>query len=125
MPFAECRKYPRIEKPVPCRVSVGPSDFQTQTKNLSCGGALCQLTQPLALMTKLDIAIDLPALKPRASRKWIRCRGVVIRQEPSTVVQGSPSYLTAIYFSELRPEDRRSIAEFVLQCMLSHGHRRP
>ncbi|MBI3615966.1 MAG: PilZ domain-containing protein [Candidatus Omnitrophica bacterium] len=117
------RKYPRISESIPCQIAVGSSSFVAETKNLSCGGASCQLPQPLPLMTKLEVILNLPPSESSSSRP-IRILGVVVRQEPASVSGGSASYLTAIYFSEIQLEDRRRIAEFVLQSMLSHDRRR-
>lgn len=120
----ERRKYPRVFESVPCRVILGPSAFVTETKNLSCGGALCYLNSPLPIMTKLDVALLLPSGTESSATRSIRCVGVVVRREPPVGSTGSPSYPTAIYFSQLAQDDRRRIAEFVLQSMLSHDRRR-
>ena len=125
MPFSERRKYPRIAETVSCQVSVGPEkSLQTLTKNLSCGGTLCSLTEEIAPMTQLDLVLDLPAVPGTAApaRQQVRCVGVVIRQDKLPLEEHT--YLTAIYFSDLKPEDRRRIGEFVLQSMFSHDRRR-
>ena len=124
MSFAERRKYPRIAESVSCQVSLGAEKFQTLTKNLSCGGALCSLAEPMAPMTKLDLVLDLPAVPGAvaASRQTVRCVGVVVRQDRLPLEEHA--YLTAIYFADLKPEDRRRIGEFILQSMFSHDRRR-
>ena len=119
MPFAERRKYPRIPETVSWKVTVGSSVYATQTKNLSCGGALCELPQVVPVMTKLEITFNLPALSQGVFRRPIHCVGVVVRQESRPSKTGPITYLTAIYFSELKQEDRQEIAAFVLQNMLS------
>lgn len=125
MPFEERRKYPRIAGSIPCQVSIGSSVLTAQTKNLSCGGILCELPQPIPLMSKLEIVLRLPAaFVPGSSATWVRCVGVVVRQQHQTSLEGWPSYLIAIYFSEIDPDDRRRIAEFILQGMLSYDRRR-
>ena len=125
MPFSERRKYPRVAGAVQCQVSIGPERIETLTQNLSCGGALCSLSQMVPPMTKLEIVLDLPASPGfgGSPRQSVRCLGVVLRQDQLHLEQ-SPRYLTAIYFSDLRAEDRRRIGEFVLQSMLSHDRRR-
>ena len=124
MPFSERRKYPRIAETVSCQVSVGSEKFQTLTKNLSCGGALCSLSEEIPPITKLDMVLELPAIHGTAApaRQQVHCVGVVIRQDQLPLEEHT--YLTAIYFSELKPEDRRRIGEFVLQSMFSHDRRR-
>lgn len=125
MPFSEQRKYPRIAETVSCQLLVGPEkSFQTLTKNLSCGGALCSLSEEIAPMTQLEVVLDLPAVRGgmASARQQVHCQGVVIRQDRLPLEEHS--YLTAIYFSNLKTEDRRRIGEFVLQSMFSHDRRR-
>ncbi len=123
MPFSERRKYPRIPEFLPCQLSLDSIVLVAKTKNLSCGGALCQISESLPLMTKLNVRLELPSSTGFLAQS-IQCVGVVVRREPSPSPEGPPSYLTAIYFSEIKLEDRRRIAEFVLQSMLSHDRRR-
>lgn len=120
MPFSERRKHPRVNETVPCQVSVGPDVFSTVTRNLSCGGALCVVSEEVAPMTKLSVALELPAAHGAggSTRQTVRCGGVVVRQDKLPLSE-NPEYLTAIYFSEIKQEDRRRIGEFVLHSMLS------
>ena len=125
MPLSERRKYPRISESVHCQVSLGSAVYPTETKNLSCGGALCLLSESVAPMTRMEIVLDLPALAGISSfpRQAIQCTGVVIRQDRMPLAI-DPSYLTAIYFSDLKDTDRRRIGEFVLRTMFEHDRRR-
>jgi len=83
MTFSERRKYPRIAEHVSCQISVGSEQLQTLTKNLSCGGALCSLSEEISPMTRLEMVLDLPAVHGAAapSRQQVHCVGVVIRQD--------------------------------------------
>ena len=125
MPFSERRKYPRVAETIQCQVFIGPERMETVTQNLSCGGALCSLSETVPPMTKLEIVLDIPASPGfgGSPRQSVHCVGVVIRQDRLPLEQ-RPRYLTAIYFSDLRQEDRRRIGEFVLQSMLAHDRRR-
>ena len=122
---SERRKYPRIAESVLCRVSAEGQTWSAHTRNISCGGALCSLPKPIPLMTKLDIHFELPPFSEGSPGETIHCVGVVVRQSLKPESGGAASYATAIYFSELKPEDRRRIAEFVLHAMLSRNHRGP
>ncbi len=127
MGFAERRKYPRVSEAVPCQLTVGGYTLVAETRNISCGGALCRLSSVVAPMTQMEISFQLPGTIPGVSGRMIRCVGVVVRQEKEKVLSAgdaSVRFTTAIYFSELKQEDRRLIAEFVLQSMLSHDRRR-
>lgn len=125
MNYADRRKYPRVPEAVACHVSLGDGKYETITKNLSCGGALCSLGEQIPPMTKLDMVFDLPPVhgSVASTRQTVHCVGVVIRQD-RLPLEEKPAYLTAIYFSDIRPEDRRRIGEFVLQSMFSHDRRR-
>ena len=126
-PLSERRKYPRVSESVSCQISVGlSSTLSTVTQNLSCGGALCILPESVAPMTKLAVSLELPDASRigGSPRQRVRCTGVVIRQDKLLQAGEPPPYLTAIYFSELKEEDRRRIGEFILQSMLAHDRRR-
>lgn len=76
-------------------------------------------------MTRMEVCLSFPAAERQSASPPIRCGGVVVRQQPLPSRRKGPPYLTAVYFSELRAQDRRRIAEFILQRMLAHGHRSP
>lgn len=120
----ERRKFPRVCETIPCQIGLGTSSLPAVTQNISCAGALCVLSQSIPLMTKLDIALMLPAVSSALSPERIHCVGVVVRVESAIDPGGERSFLIAIYFSEISPENRRRIAEFVLNSMLSHDRRR-
>ncbi len=115
----ERRKYPRVAEAVPCQVKAKGEFLTALTRNLSCGGALFTMRRSLPLMTRLSVAFALPSSVDGGAPRPIRCTGVVVRKEPATEPGRSRSYLTAIYFSRIRPTDRRRIARFVLERMLS------
>lgn len=106
----ERRRYPRIEKVIPVTVGRGPGQMATQTVNLSCSGALCRLPAPMPPMTKVAVALALPA-------RLIQCTGVVVR-----CARAQQAYEVALFFPEISRQDHRAIAEFVLDDMLTHAH---
>ncbi len=101
----ERRKHTRVSESIACELGWASRRVTTKAVNLSCGGVLCALPEPIPPMTKLEVNLELPSLR------WVRCVGVVVRQDPIT-------FQTAIYFSEIHPEDRRRLGEFILQSML-------
>ncbi len=126
MSFDERRQHPRVDESLSFQVAVDSQVIVAETKNISCGGALCYLSHPIPEMTKLAISFALPSANPHGSLKAIHCTGVIVRQQEVRNERNPDlTYLTAIYFSELKPDDKRRIAEFVLQSMLSHDRRRP
>jgi len=119
MGFSEKRKYPRVQESVACDVAVGPRIFKAETRDLSCGGALCRLSHEVPPLTKLKINLALPAADQEQPTDSIQCLGIVVRQEKAD----GQAYLTAIFFSDLKQEDRRRIAEFVLQSMFKRDRK--
>jgi hypothetical protein len=111
----EKRRYPRLEHNIPVKISSDHGDILTETKNLSCSGAFCQMTQRLEPMTKLKIHLLLPLRKnEKLTTKKITCQGVVVRAQ---AVQGKDYYDTAIFFSDIAPKDSHTINEFVESMM--------
>lgn len=125
MDFSDRRKHPRVSENIPCRVSIGAQTLSAQTKNLSCGGALCVLGQQIPVMTRLDLVLDLPLVPGLGAfpQQAVHCSGVVVRQDRMPLEE-VPLFLTAIYFSDLAETDRRLIGEFILRVMFEHDRRR-
>ena len=106
----EKRRHLRVEYNVPVKISGGHGDILAETKNLSCSGELCRMTQRLEPMTKLKIHLFLPSRESgQKTTKKITCQGVVVR----TQAVGEDYYDTAIFFSDIAPKDSRAINEFV------------
>ena len=118
----EHRRYPRIDRVLRIRVARGAEQVATQTVNVSCGGTLCWLDQPLPVMTKVAVALALP-------KRLVHCTGVVVRclSVPAAEAHGRGQYRAALFFTDVGREDHRAIAEFVLDSMFTrrHGRRRP
>ena len=111
----EKRRYPRLERKIPLKISGEHGDILTETKNLSCFGAFCRVTQRLEPMTKLKIHLLLPLRKSdKVTTKKITCQGVVVRVHAA---QEENYYDTAIFFSDIAPKDSRTINEFIESMM--------
>ena len=111
----EKRRYPRLEHNIPVKISSDHGDILTETKNLSCSGAFCRVSQRLEPMTKLKVHLLLPLRKSnKLTTKKITCQAVVVRAE---AVAGEDYYDTAIYFSDIAPKDSRTINEFIESVM--------
>ena len=108
----EKRRHPRLEKKIPVKISSDHGDILTETKNLSCSGAFCSMSQRLEPMTKLRIHLLLPWRKnDKIISKKVTCQGVVVRV---AIVPGQPDcFDTAIFFSDIAPKDVRTISEFI------------
>jgi hypothetical protein len=75
--------------------------------NISANGILCHTIKPVALMTRIGIALELP--KPFGDR--IDAEGVVVRCVPDE--QGDDHFRVAILFTKLNDDGHDAIHRFV------------
>lgn len=109
----ERRKFPRVNKKLPIKLSDQEFDILTETKNISANGAYCPVNKPLGLMTKLSVVLLVPLQKSRGKViKKITCGGVVVRQE-HVKDNGSYAYRVAIYFNDMKESDRKTLAAYI------------
>ena len=119
-PSQEKRRHLRLDLKIPVKMSSDHGDILTETKNLSCSGAFCRVSQRLDPMTKIKVHLLLPFRKSNKIRsKKITCQGVVVRVQ---AVPGEEYYDTAIFFSDIAPKDSRSINEFIESMMENSVH---
>jgi hypothetical protein len=108
---AERRRHFRLEHNVPVKISSADLDIVTETSNLSCSGAFCQVNKFIAPMTKLKLNLLLPIRKNnKIVTKRLHCEGVVVRSES---VPTGDYFQTAIFFSDISPKDAQIIHDFV------------
>jgi hypothetical protein len=116
----EKRRHLRVELGVPVKISGEQGEILTETKNLSCSGAYCRMTQRLEPMTKLKVHLLLPLCKKdKVTTKSIICESIVVRTQ---AVAGEQYYDTAIFFSGIAPKDSRTINEFVESALESKNY---
>jgi hypothetical protein len=109
----EKRRFPRLEKCLPIKLSDSEFDVLTETKNISASGAWCQVDKPLKLMTKLEMVILIPFKKNQSkSIKKINCSGIVVRSSPADSDSKYPYYV-GIYFSGLDERDRKTLRSYI------------
>lgn len=103
----ERRRYPRSRRGLPVvEDSAGPGVLN-HVDNISANGVLCHTVKPIALMTKLRIALDLP--EPVDQR--IDAEGIVVRCDPDD--RGDDHFQVAILFTKIDPEEHEAIRQFV------------
>jgi len=108
----EKRRYPRLNKVLPLKISSQDFDIVTQTKNLSCIGAFCSINTYLAPMTKLKITLLLPEKKDSLtskSSKKVSCMGVVVRIEETH----HSNYNIAIFFEQIKERERLKLERYI------------
>lgn len=109
---SERRRYPRLEKVIPLKVSSQGSDLVTQTKNISCIGAYCSVNKSLPIMSKLKITLLLPekAKQPQVKSKKVNCIGVVVRSQQSS---HKGHYDIAIFFEQIREREKLKLEDYI------------
>ena len=116
----EKRRHLRVDYKIPVKISSDHGEIVTETKNLSCSGAFCQVALRLEPMTRLKVHLLLPTRKSnKGTAKKITCRGVVVRTQEVT---GQDYYDTAIFFSDIASKDSRTISEFVESMIERSNH---
>jgi len=119
----ERRNAPRVNKALPLKLCHSDYDILTETKNISASGAYFPSTKPLDLMTKLNVVLLIPLRKSRAKiiRK-INCCGVVVRQERTGDNNGKFAYRVAMYFSDLKDQDKKILHSYVNAVLKSPSY---
>ena len=103
----ERRRYPRSRRGMPLVEDAAGPGILNHIDNISANGVLCHTIKPVALMTRLRIALDLPA--PVDHR--IDAEGIVVRCDPDD--QGDDHFKVAILFTKIDPDEHDAIRQFV------------
>ena len=112
---AERRKYPRSRRPVTL-ASGDAAGILNHVDNISANGVLCHTQEPVALMTRMRIGLELPEPVSRT----IEAEGVTVRCEPDG--QGDQvNYKVAILFTKLDDGDHEAIRRFVEHDLAKPG----
>lgn len=104
---SERRRYHRSARGVPVLVDRSGPGVLNHVDNISVNGVLCHTVKPVALMTKLIVAL----LLPRPEEHRIECEGIVVRCDPHE--SGDDHFKVAILFTNVSEEDRAAIEAFV------------
>lgn len=104
---SERRRYPRSRRVPTLMVEDGAPGVLNHIDNISANGVLCHTIKPVPLMTKLSMALELPA----PVNKRVDCEGIVVRCEPEE--KGDDHFKVAILYSRIDEDDRKAISEFV------------
>ncbi|MBD3246954.1 MAG: hypothetical protein GF333_08130 [Candidatus Omnitrophica bacterium] len=112
--MVERRKYPRVKKNLPLKISDDEYDILTETKNISGSGVYCSVNKPIPIMTKLNMVLLVPLKKNRnkGDVKKINCEGVVVRSEQMRD-NGEHPYRVGIYFNDIKEKDRKALVSYI------------
>lgn len=103
----ERRQHPRSRSGFPvAKDQAGPGQI-TYVDNISCSGILCHTRKALEEMTKMFIALDLPA----PVNQMVEAEGVVVRCVADEDQEGP--YKVAILYTSVDDDDLELIREYV------------
>jgi hypothetical protein len=109
----ERRRFARAPRNLAIKLEDKEADFVTETKNISCIGAYCQIDSYLPLLTKLKITLIIPKSKSLKTAKHITCEGSIVRVERSSDPLEHNKYNVAIYFNQISKGDMKLIDQYV------------
>ncbi|OQY29219.1 MAG: hypothetical protein B6244_04300 [Candidatus Cloacimonetes bacterium 4572_55] len=117
----EKRKYKRIYADVVVRIAEGdlssPTHINTQTLNISSGGAYCPVSRYIPPLIRVQLTLLLPFHNQlhQTETEFITCQGIVVRTEPEQESPDVEEYRIGILFSNLDESDRRKIHRFIME----------
>ena len=108
----ERRRHPRISTDLPLQLTFRDATVDTRIRDLSSSGIRFRAAAPLPLLSRVQIALELPDTKGSASASSLAITGVVVRC--AEIEGGAPApFDTAIYFEDLSERARGQLARFV------------
>jgi hypothetical protein len=106
------RRHPRIAERLPVR-SAHDGGVNLETIDLSAGGLSCNSPSYLAPMTKLALALQLPATGGNGAAV-VEGEAVVVRTDPPQASSAhTGGYRIALFFSRMEEEHRRWLQEYL------------
>lgn len=112
----ERRARQRAAKPIPVKIKEKDTIFSSETIDISSSGAYCRTLKPLPLLSKVAVTLVIPAIvKDEKVNKTIDCGGTIVRTHPVIVEGKTVGYDIAIFFDELKDEDRALISGYIDQ----------
>ncbi len=121
---SERRRFPRAAKNLAIKLEDKEADFVTETKNVSCIGAYCQIDTYLPILTKLKVTLLLPKSRSSKTAKPITCEGAIVRVERSNTPLEN-KYNIAIYFNDISKGDMKLIDKYVKNSIAHSGSSSP
>lgn len=104
MPTVERRRDPRVTVKLPLRFTFAGKTIDSRVVDLSNSGILFQTPQPLPVMSRMQMTLELPEAKREAP---ITIIGVVVRCAEVRGRAKAP-YDAAIFFEEISPASARA-----------------
>ncbi len=115
--MVERRRHKRVNSRLPLKLREGDYDLITETKNISCSGAYCEVNRYLPPLTKVEITLVFP--KGQGETETVNCHGIVVRTDHMPYSNGTNHYCIAVYFSDISKADMSKLNAFV-ESQASH-----
>jgi len=112
MSTVERRRHPRVETNLPLRLTFKDRTVETKIQDLSSSGIRFHAPAALPLLSRVQIALELPEADPPATSS-LAITGVVVRCQPQPEQAASTRFDTAIYFEDLSDHARTQLSRFV------------
>ena len=105
MSTQERRRTPRVQIDLPLQLNIGDETVDTRLSDISTSGVRFRTVQPLTIMSRVQIALELPD----SGEPAVALAGVVVRSDLRPDGAGNPDplggqYETAIFFDNLSDE---------------------
>ena len=111
MTRVERRKQPRVHVDLPLQLTFRDSTVATQIRDLSTSGIRFRAPSVLPLLSRVQIALELPEMPSGASAGSLAITGVVVRSDETGDDQRA--FDTAIYFEDLSERARSQLSQFI------------
>ncbi len=123
-PHEERRGHPRVRAELSLKIIDRESVVITQAENISCSGLYCKVDRLIPSITKVSMTLFIPVYSKarKRTRKKINIDGAVVRSELVNQNSSSDGYYTAIFFSNLKKQDKDIISKYVNQILPDNGH---
>jgi len=109
----ERRIHPRLSHKLPLNLKVDGYDFSTVSHNISSVGAYCHIDKYMPPFTRISVKLSLPNKAQASKSTIVECKGVVVRTEDET----KGGFNLAIFFNQMRDDQRRKIAQYIRQFL--------
>lgn len=116
MKHDEKRIKQRVAKAVPVKIKEKGNIFATETIDISPSGAYCRTIKPMPLLSEVAITLIVSAkIKGEKIEKALDCIGTVVRTHPVIIDGATTGYDIAVFFSDMKKEDRALLSEYIDQ----------
>jgi len=106
----ERRRKPRVQVDLPLRLTVRDRTVETHIRDISVTGIRFRAPEPLPLLSRVQIGLELPELRARQPSS-LAITGVVVRCDETAL--GRLPFDVAIYFEDLSERSRAHLGQFV------------